>query len=389
MSWFDDDFYTETQKPPNRLDKQLEQKYHEKKETSARFKKIAPHFVIIFILVMIASSALAIDHHNQLENQENNQDLSYMIKQIIPTVVSIQTYQEDDSRGMTGYGIGSGVIYEIKRNQVMVVTNSHVVESGVKYEIVTYNGTTYPAQLIGADSITDLAVLKIETHELNSFAEFGDSEQLQVGETVIALGNPLGLGYSPAVTKGIISSLNRTIPFFLNESGGFDWEMEVIQTDAAINQGNSGGPLMNLRGQVIGINSSKISTTGVEGLGFAIPINDVKPILEDLMDIGKVRRAMMGISPIDLSVLNQSNMTLNLPKNVKAGVVIMEVSGSAKDAGLKPRDVIVKLDKFPIKNVLALRKYIFNEKSIGEQILVTFYRDGELKRTKLKLMERE
>lgn len=173
-------------------------------------------------------------------------------------------------------GEGSGVIFENKNGKAHIITNNHVISGGSKIQVALPNGDTVDAKVLGADPFTDLAVLEIDGSKVKKVAELGDSGTLKVGEPAIAIGNPLGLEFSRTVTQGIISSLNRSMPVDINEDGQDDWELDVLQTDAAINPGNSGGALVNIKGQVIGINTMKISKTGVEGLGFAIPINDVK-----------------------------------------------------------------------------------------------------------------
>jgi serine protease Do len=220
----------------------------------------------------------------------------------------------------------------------------------------------------------------------------GNSEALKVGEPAIAIGNPLGLEFSRTVTQGIISSLDRSMPVDLDKDGQDDWELDVIQTDAAINPGNSGGALANIHGQVIGINTLKISQEGVEGLGFAIPINDVKKITQQLMQYGELKRAYIGISPRDLTTVPRYHWkeTLHLPSDVKAGVLIenqVDRFTPAGLAGLRQYDVIVKLDDQEITTGAQLRKYLTLNKKPGETVKVTFYRDGFLKTANVKLAE--
>jgi serine protease Do len=286
----------------------------------------------------------------------------------------------------SGVGVGSGVIFQRNGNSVYILTNNHVVEGATQFEIVTALGEHKKASLVGKDLISDLAVLEASGDGVKAIAEFGNSDTLKAGEFAIAVGNPLGLGYSPTVTLGIISIPKRTIPVSLTQGGENDWEMDVIQTDAAINQGNSGGPLVNIDGQVIGINSLKISDTGVEGLGFAIPINAAKPIIESLISNHKVKRPMMGVSTQELQSFKGTEV-LKLPAEVKSGVIVFEVSGPAKDAGIQSQDVIVQLDSRKIATTIALRKYLYYEKKIGDQVIVTFYRGGKKMNTTLMLTE--
>ncbi|MCD1261836.1 serine protease [Paenibacillus athensensis] len=296
---------------------------------------------------------------------------------IKPAVVSVISMRKDDEETPGGMGIGSGVIFGRDGDKVRIVTNNHVVEDGVEFEVVNFQGEHRKAKLVGRDQVTDLAVLEADGSGFKVVAEFGNSDSLQAGETAIAVGNPLGLGFSPTVTRGIISSPKRTIPVAIDrDSTDYDWEMDVIQTDAAINQGNSGGPLVNIEGKVIGINSLKIADMGVEGLGFAIPINSVKPVLDSLIKDHKVKRPLLGVSTQELQSFKGTDV-LKLPDEVKTGIIVFDVSGPAEDAGLKPQDVIVLLDDQPIDSTLALRKYLYNEKKIGDKVVVGFYRGGK------------
>jgi serine protease Do len=280
-------------------------------------------------------------------------------------------------------GTGSGVIFEIIGDKAHIVTNYHVIQNAKKVEISLSNGERVQAQLKGIDPLTDLAVLEIDAKYVDTVASFGDSDAVRPGEPAIAIGNPLGLEFSRTVTQGIISAKERSVPVSAN------WELNVIQTDAAINPGNSGGALINIRGQVIGINSLKINQQGVEGIGFAIPINDALPIIHDLIRFGEVQRPYMGIGPYDLTSVASYHLqeTFKLPEHVKHGVIISEVEklSPADVAGLQKYDIIVEIDGVEISNSTALRKYIFNKKSIGDTIEVSYYRGGMLEKAKLEL----
>lgn len=216
----------------------------------------------------------------------------------------------------------------------------------------------------------------------------GDSDALIAGQSVIAIGNPLGY-LDGTVTQGIVSSAERSIDVDINSDGTADWEMTVIQTDAAINPGNSGGALLNANGEIIGINSSKIADESVEGIGFAIPTNSAIPILEQLEESGEVSRPQMGTSLIDLSQVSSNNRTsvLNLPSDITAGVVVSSVTeGSpAASAGLQMYDVITAIDSQSIESTVGVRKYLYNAKEAGDKIIVTYYRDGKEQTTTLTL----
>ncbi|MBP1153291.1 MULTISPECIES: trypsin-like peptidase domain-containing protein [unclassified Paenibacillus] len=308
-------------------------------------------------------------------------------ERISPTVVSIfGTRREGDKERGGSMGLGSGVIFDRAGDKVRIVTNNHVVDGFTKLDIMTITGEKREAALVGSDQITDLAVLEIDGSGIKQVAEFGDSDALRAGETAIAVGNPLGLGYAPTVTKGIISWPKRTIPVSLGREGEFDWEMEVIQTDAAINQGNSGGALVNLAGKVVGINTMKVADMGVEGLGFAIPINQAKTVIQALVTDQKVKRPYIGVVTQDLHLFAEAD-NLKIPSDIKRGVIVLEVIGPAKEAGLRSGDVIVELDGKSVEGTLALRKYIYGHKRIGDELNVTFYRGAKKSTLPLKLEE--
>jgi len=287
-------------------------------------------------------------------------------------------------------GEGSGVIFEKGNGKAHIITNYHVIQGASQVEVVLPSGEKVEAKVLGVDELTDLAVLEIDGSKVTTVAELGDSSKLKVGEPAIAIGNPLGLKFSRTVTQGIISSLERSMPVDVNEDGQNDWELDVLQTDAAINPGNSGGALVNIQGQVIGINTLKIAREGVEGLGFALPINDVKKIVNDLKTDGRLKRAYLGIEPYDLVNVPRYHWkeTLNLPNDVQSGIVVMsqvEPFSPAGKAGLRQYDVITKLDGQDVSNGAQLRKFLTLNKQAGDSMEVTYYRDGFMKKTTVKL----
>ncbi|KWX71988.1 S1C family serine protease [Paenibacillus jilunlii] len=310
-----------------------------------------------------------------------------------PAVVSIINHKEDNKELniLDESALGSGVIYKKDDGKAFIITNNHVIEGAGKLEVVTVDGETRKATLVGADKVSDIAVLSIDAEGIKTVAQIGDSSKLRLGETVIAIGNPLGLG--DTLTSGIVSYTERTIPVSLNQDGVYDWEQEVIQTDAAINEGNSGGALVDLNGKVIGINTMKISDTGVEGLGFAIPANHVMETADELAANGKIARSYLGVYSVDLNnpyvpLAEDQRKELNLPTSVKDGVVVLDAVGPAKVAGLQFNDVITKFDNQSITSTLSLRKYLYDHTKIGDELKITFYRNGELKQVTVKLLEK-
>ena len=273
-------------------------------------------------------------------------------------------------------GSGSGIIFQKNRDYAYIVTNNHVVEGASKLEISLYNGTKTKAKVLGKDALTDLAVLEIPSKYVNAIANFGDSSTLRPGDQVYAIGNPLGLDLSRTVTEGIVSATNRSIS--VSTSAG-DWDTNVIQTDAAINPGNSGGALINPQGQVIGINSLKISESGVEGLGFAIPSNDFIPIVNQLIKNGKIERPFIGVGLEDLDQIPQVYWQ-NLPNSIDKGVMITQVepNSAASRAGIAVKDVVVSMNGTKIGTSNELRKYLYTKVKIGDKVKFGIYRNGKL-----------
>lgn len=263
---------------------------------------------------------------------------------------------------------GSGIIYTADG---YIVTNYHVIENAISNQSISKVYVTLPnsdeeieASIIGVDSVTDIAVIKIQKEGLSA-ATFDDSNNLKVGELVVAIGNPLGRELAGSITIGYVSALNRTLT-----SNGRTYKL--LQTDAAINPGNSGGALVSSSGKVIGINTVKIGATDVEGIGFAIPSNIAKPIVDELIKNGKIVRPYIGISGISLD----DNMAkrYNLVKGVY--VAKIESSSAAYNSGIKVGDVIVKIDDKEITTIEELNE-IKNSKNVGDTVKITVYRDGK------------
>ncbi|ATP42290.1 2-alkenal reductase [Solibacillus sp. R5-41] len=288
-------------------------------------------------------------------------------------------------------GSGSGVIYKVAGDRAYIVTNHHVVQGAKQLEVTLEDGSKVEAQNVGSDMWTDLAIISIPSEGIKTVASFGDSDLLKQGETVIAIGNPLGLDFYGSVTTGVVSGKDRSVPVDLNEDGVEDWSTDVLQTDAAINSGNSGGALINIAGQLVGINSMKIAASSVEGLGFAIPINSAIPVIEELEKTGEVKRPTIGISLVDLTEVPAyyQQQTLQLPAEVTNGVVITQVApgSAAEKAGLKQYDVIIDMDGEKIDGSIALRKHLYNQKEIGDTLNVKVYRQGKIVEAKLLLTD--
>lgn len=284
---------------------------------------------------------------------------------------------------------GSGVIYKKTGNTAYVVTNNHVVKGAKKLAVILSDGTNVSAELVGTDVWTDLAVLKINGDNVTTTMDFANSDDIAVGETAFAIGSPLDLSFSNTVTKGIVSAVNRQIPMDVDGDGTVDWNQTVIQTDAAINPGNSGGALINNEGKLIGINESKIakatSSVSAEGIGFGIPSNEVKLITEQLEKSGKVVRPAMGVQLVSVNTIANDTVKSELKYEGKQGVVVrlVESGTPAAKAGLEKYDVITKLNDTEVKDVAAVRKFLFEKAKIGDTVKVTYYRGGKEKTTEI------
>lgn len=330
------------------------------------------------------------------ELSSNENSIADIVDSLSPAIVGITNMQSggdmfrnSESESVES-GTGSGVIFKKEGESGYVITNNHVIEGAESIEVTLFSGEKVAAELVGTDALTDIAVLKIDANHVTAVAELGDSASLRTGENVIAIGNPLGEEFSRTVTQGIISGVDRTIDVTTSEG---DWALNVLQTDAAINPGNSGGPLINMSGEVIGINSLKISDSGVEGLGFAIPSNDVLPIADELMKNGKLQRPFIGVGLVEMSEIPENYLQENmkLPEDVKEGVIVGNVSqGSpADEAGLQQQDIIVSMNDTAITNASELRKFLYTETEIGEEVKITLYRAGEKLTVTIKLTNRD
>lgn len=283
------------------------------------------------------------------------------------------------------YSEGSGVVYIKSNGKGYIVTNNHVISGSDAVQVQLANGKTVSAKVVGKDSTTDLAVLSIDAKYVTQTAEFGDSKSLQAGQTVIAVGSPLGSEYASTVTQGIVSAPARTI----ETSSGH--QQTVVQTDAAINPGNSGGALVNSAGQVIGINSMKLAQssdgTSVEGMGFAIPSNEVVTIVNELVKKGKITRPQLGVRVVALNGIPEAYRSrLKIKSNLKNGIYVASINknSSASRAGMKSGDVITAVDGKKVDDVASLHSILYSHK-VGDTVNVTVNRNGRNVSLKVKL----
>ena len=348
-------------------------------------KKIFTYF-IFYVITIISSIAAVILYikYFPIESKVINENINKTIltekgiedaiSNVYDAVVTVNSYYGD-----TKIGTGSGFIYK-SDDKGYILTNNHVIEDANNYTVILSTGEVVEANLLGRDAYSDLAVLSIDKSKVTKVATLGDSDLISVGNTVFTVGSPMGEEYSGSVTRGIISGKDRTIEVD-------DVVTKVIQTDASINPGNSGGPLVNLAGEVIGITSMKLASSEIEGMGFAIPINDVKIYVQSLEKGEEVSRPQLGVSLINVTdTYRLYYYGIRVDSSIKSGVVVADVNiGSpAYNSGITKGDIITKIDDQKIDNISRLRYYLYQH-NIGDTVSVTYIRNGKEHTVNVKL----
>ncbi len=312
---------------------------------------------------------------------EEVSDLKSAINNIYEAAVYIEV-----TEGRVGSS-GSGFVYKVEGDSGYILTNYHVIEQGKKYNVVFSDGKEVEATLVNGDMYYDIAILKVDSKNVIKIAKIADSSIVELGDTVFTVGAPLGKEYMGTITKGIISGTNRMVEVAL--SGG-NYMMDVIQTDASINSGNSGGPICNIKGEVLGITSSNLIGSGVEGMGFAIPINSVMEIIDDLESGKKIDRPYIGVQLADVAnaFALQYYYGITVSDKVKYGAVLsyVEEGKTAFKSGLKEGDVIIEMDGKKVEDVSYFR-YLLYKHSIGDKVRIKYYRGDKLNETTLVLSE--
>lgn len=302
-------------------------------------------------------------------------DLTKAVEKSVNKAVGIRSFT----------GEGSGLIYRSEKldngnSKITIITNNHVVANSEEVMVMFANEQELKGDVIGGDIFTDLAVISVEADFAVEPFAIGDSSLSKVGEWVIAVGSPLGFDFYGSVSEGVISGKDRRLAVDLTGDGSDDWDMVVLQTTAAINPGNSGGPLINLNGDLIGINSMKIISSQVEGMGFAIPINEAIPIVNQLIETGEVKRPLLGLtgrSIQDYSSVHKSY--LGLPLDIEQGVVVTDVlkDGAAKEAGIQQYDVIMQFNDVEISSFKDFRVELYKMKT-GDEVKLKVIRQNEV-----------
>ena len=301
----------------------------------------------------------------KISSSARNTPVVQVAREVGPAVVGITNKavaRNIFNQAVETEGVGSGVIF---RADGYIVTNNHVIENAREIIVSLADGSTVNGQLVGTDEMTDIAVVKVDTQNLPA-ARFGNSDEIMVGEPVVAIGNPMGLEFQGSVTVGVVSALNRTIE--IN-----DRRFNLLQTDAAISPGNSGGALVNYDGEVIGINSAKLAKSGVEGIAFAIPSNVVQNVIREIMEKGYVARPYLGVTIFDEPTAARYGYSLELER----GVYVFQVAlnSPAGRAGLQRGDIILSINDKAVNSVTEIRADIAGRK-VGDTVRVVFDRNG-------------
>lgn len=329
---------------------------------------------------------------NTLDGKSDKYDsVNQMINDVSPAIVGVINMQKaqnlnDLLKGKSNKsqeaGVGSGVIYQKNNGSAYIVTNNHVIDGASEIKVQLHNSKQVDAKLIGKDALTDMAVLKINDSKGTKAIDFANSSKVKTGDSVFAMGNPLGLEFANSVTSGIISASERTID--TQTSAGSN-KVNVLQTDAAINPGNSGGALVDINGNLVGINSMKIASEQVEGIGFAIPSNEVKVTIKELVENGKIERPSIGIGLLNVSEIPEQYKD-QLKTSRKDGVYIAKVEGNN---GLKEGDIITQIDDKKVKEDTDVRSYLYANKKPGDTVNLTVERNGKEQNIKVTLKEQK
>ena len=349
-------------------------------------KKIAYIIVVIFAFFIGIIGTLVVIKNYHSESLKTIKEVSVVeenslkeaIDKIYDAVFLIETY-----RGTKQIGSGTGFAYKKEESLTYILTNHHVIDNADKIIITTSDGSQVEAKFRGSDEYSDIAVLSVNSDKIKKVASIGNSSDAQIGDTLFTVGSPLGSKYMGTVTKGILSGKDRQISVSVS-NGSF--MLDVIQTDAAINPGNSGGPLVNINGDVIGITSLKLVEDEVEGMGFAIPIEDAISYAKYLEDGKAIERPSLGIQFVDLSnyfLLRSYGIDL---QGADHGIVILKIENDspAQDAGLQIGDIIIKIDGEDISDSATFRYNLYKHK-VGDKIKVTYLRDSKEHTVNIKL----
>ena len=343
-------------------------------------------FIAYILLLNNGSGNIALFNMNATIPLSEDNSISSSIDKIYDSTVVIEGFKS--SRLVS---TGTGFIYKEKGDNYYIVTNHHVIGDVDNVKVILSNSSKVDAKIMGSEAYSDIGVISIKKNKSVKVAVIGDSTKLRLGDTLFAVGAPEGVDYAGTVTKGILSGKDRLVAVALNGSSTSDYYMKVIQTDVAINPGNSGGPLCNIDGEVIGITNMKLVDDSVEGIGFAIPIEDVLYYASILENGKEVERPYLGISMLDINndyYLWQNG--INVPSNINSGVVVVQAvdNSPAAKAGLQKGDIIISMGKKNIASVAELRYELYKHK-VGEKVNIKYIRNNKEYTTEVTLTKNE
>ena len=312
----------------------------------------------------------------------NENSISGAVEKIYDATVTVATYKDGKA-----VSTGTGFVYKKEGSTAYIMTNNHVISGGDSAKAIFSDGTSADTKILGGETYSDIAVLTVSAASIKQIATIGNTDNIKLGDTTFAVGAPLGDTYSGTVTKGILSGKDRLVAVSFSGSTS-DYYMKVLQTDAAINSGNSGGPLCNSNGEVIGITSLKLVSSGVEGMGFAIPIENAITKAEQIISGDSYEYPYLGIQMLDITDAYSLYQYYDLIKSsgLSSGVLVasIEKGSPASKAKFEKNDIITKIDGNDIKNLAYLRYYLYQHK-VGDTIKVTVYRDGKTKELSVTL----
>lgn len=361
----------------------------------------APFIAILCIVCILIGSAsmfvalrylLPKDAANTIINKSEKEvtvtdtGIADAVDKLYNAVVVVEVLQNDQL-----VASGTGFVYKTNDKKAYILTNNHVVSSHskVKVKVMFTNEKEVDAKIEGSDEYSDLAVLSVDANEILSVAEIGSNDTMRLGDTVFTVGAPLDTSYYWTVTRGVLSGKDRKVEVSLSQNNTSDYVMNVLQTDASINSGNSGGPLANSNGQVIGITNMKLVSSGVEGIGFAIPIEEAVKYAETIIGGGELKRPLLGVNMLNLTErleLYKQGITLNTERTNGVVVVSVQKGSPADTAKLKRGDIIIGIDDEETKNVATLRYALYTH-NVGDTINLQIEREGKTQTIKVKLTD--
>ena len=368
-------------------------KYTEINPNKENNNKIAPLLILVIIIsficgflgsltvIYLKGTTTITTNTKSIKASETN-SIADAVEKVYDATVVVEAYKDDKL-----YSTGTGFIYKKENNKAYIMTNNHVIDGADKVKVLLSNDKETETTIVGGDTYSDIALLTIEATDDITVASLGKTEEMKVGDTVFTVGSPEGADYAGTVTKGILSGKDRLVAVALSNSTTSDYYMNVLQTDAAINPGNSGGPLCNTNGEVIGITNMKLVDNSVEGMGFAIPIEDALKYAEILEKEGKVTRPYIGISMLDISdsyYLWQAGIII--PSNVTSGVAIYSVEDNspASKASLQKGDIIIEIEGTKVTSLADFRYNLYKH-SPGDTIEIKYIRNNGEHTTKITL----